>query len=378
MNAASPGPADIKVSVAMITYNHERFIAQAIEGVLMQQTDFAVELVIGEDCSTDGTRAIVRRYGERYPERIRLLLPERNLGAHANAVATSNVCRGKYIALCEGDDYWTDLFKLQKQVDFLEAHPECAICFHNVTVVYADQRHGSHYFCPPDQKEISTLEDLLVSNFIPTCSVIYRRGLFGEIPSWFNELAITDWPLHVLNAQYGHIGYIDEVMAAFRLHAGGVWSWKDAVIKTKQMLPVYGYFYVYLDKAHRSAVRSGASNAIAAGTAAAYDADETASLASGLAFSRTALAAAVSDGYASRSFIRVTKARSYEALGFAAYRRQDLRTTRYCFARALALDPTLAENKGILSLGFEACFGERASMIRRDIMRRLLRAHSPR
>ena len=87
MNAASPGQTDVKVSVAMITYNHERFIAQAIEGVLMQQTDFKVELVIGEDCSTDGTRAIVRRYGERYPEQIRLLLPERNLGAYANALA---------------------------------------------------------------------------------------------------------------------------------------------------------------------------------------------------------------------------------------------------------------------------------------------------
>ena len=138
MNAASAGQADVKVSVHMITYNHERFIAQAIEGVLMQQTDFAVELVIGEDCSTDGTRAIVRRYGERYPERIRLLLQERNLGARANALATLNACRGQYIALCEGDDYWTDPTKLQKQVDFLESHPECSLCFHRVLVVYED------------------------------------------------------------------------------------------------------------------------------------------------------------------------------------------------------------------------------------------------
>ena len=108
MNAVNPDANDIKVSVCMITYNHERFIAQAIESVLMQETDFRVELVIGEDCSTDGTRAIVREFGERFPERIRLLLPEHNLGMMPNFVATLSACRGQYVALLEGDDYWTD------------------------------------------------------------------------------------------------------------------------------------------------------------------------------------------------------------------------------------------------------------------------------
>ena len=133
-------PADVKVSVAMITYNHERFIAQAIESVLMQQTDFAVELVIGEDCSTDGTREIVRAYGERYPERVHPLLHEHNLGlkGHNNFVATLKACRGQYIALLEGDDYWTDPHKLQKQVDFLDGHPEYVGCFHNAMEVFDD------------------------------------------------------------------------------------------------------------------------------------------------------------------------------------------------------------------------------------------------
>ena len=114
MNATGSSLPDVKVSVAMITYNHERFIAQAIESVLMQQTDFAVELVIGEDCSTDKTRAIVCAYGERYPERIRLLLPERNQGMIPNFVATMNACQGQYIALLEGDDYWTDRIQAAK------------------------------------------------------------------------------------------------------------------------------------------------------------------------------------------------------------------------------------------------------------------------
>ena len=148
----------------------------------MQQTDFAVELVIGEDCSTDGTRAIVRALwgtlpGANPPALARAQPRERM----PNSVAALKACRGQYIALCEGDDYWTDPLKLQKQVDFLEAHPECAICFHNVTVVYTDQRLVS-LLLPAGSEGDLHVEDLLVTNFIPTCSVIYRRGLFGEIP----------------------------------------------------------------------------------------------------------------------------------------------------------------------------------------------------
>mgnify|MGYP001248218371 CR=1 FL=1 len=111
------------VSVHMITYNHEKYIAQAIEGVLMQKTNFLFELVIGEDCSTDSTRVICKEYADRYPNIIKLL-PDagKNLGMMENAIRTTMACTGKYIALCEGDDYWTDPYKLQKQVDFLEAH----------------------------------------------------------------------------------------------------------------------------------------------------------------------------------------------------------------------------------------------------------------
>jgi glycosyltransferase involved in cell wall biosynthesis len=381
MNATRPDRADVKVSVAMITYNHEAFIAQAIDSVLMQQTDFEVELVIGEDCSPDGTRSIVRDYAEKHPGIIKALLHPQNLGpAHGpgknNLVSVLRACRGQYIALLEGDDYWTDPLKLQKQVEFLEAHPECAICFHNVMVTYMDQQRTSHFFCPPDQKEISTLKDLLINNFIPTCSVIYRRGLFGEIPNWFHELPIGDWPLHVLNAQYGHIGYLDEGMAVFRIHAGGIWSSRDTVARIKQWLPMYGPLYGHLGEAHGTAIRSGASKTIAAGAAAIFEADETNSLASSLEFVRTALVAAAGAGYANRSFVRVTKARSYEALGFTAYRRRDMRIARYCYARALAFDPALARNKGILSLWFEACIGERASAMRKSITSRLLRDRS--
>ena len=126
----------MKVSVLVITYNHEKFIAQALDSVLMQETDFIYEIIVGEDCSSDQTRKIVLAYGEKYPDKVRLLLPEQNLGMMYNFITTYRACRGQYIAILEGDDYWTSDRKLQKQVDFLDSHQDCTACFHNVNVVY--------------------------------------------------------------------------------------------------------------------------------------------------------------------------------------------------------------------------------------------------
>lgn len=216
--------ADIKVSVLMITYNHESLLAQAIESVLEQQVSFEYEIVIGEDCSTDNTRAIVKAYQEKYPDRIRALLPTANLGMTHNFEETWRRCRGKYIALLEGDDYWTSPNKLQAQVDFLDSHAECSMCFHNVMVVYQDGSQAPRNFSPSDQKSISDLRDLLYENFIATPSVMFRNHLFDRLPTWFHQLKMGDWTLHILNAQFGKIGYLDQVMAVYRIHQGGVWS----------------------------------------------------------------------------------------------------------------------------------------------------------
>ena len=118
------------VSVVTITYNHEPYIAKCIEGVLMQKVDFPMEFIIADDCSTDGTQSICRSYAERYPELIRIITSGCNVGAVLNEQRAFMVAQGKYIATCEGDDYWTDPDKLQKQVDFLEAHPDFSVCFH--------------------------------------------------------------------------------------------------------------------------------------------------------------------------------------------------------------------------------------------------------
>lgn len=130
--------SDKMVSVFMLAYNHEKYIAEAIESVLMQKTDFDFDIVIGEDCSTDATRHIVLEYAQKYPNKIKPILHNVNVGAMLNQMYVLEACTGKYVAMCEGDDYWTDPFKLQKQVDFLEANKEYVLTTHGYRIVKYD------------------------------------------------------------------------------------------------------------------------------------------------------------------------------------------------------------------------------------------------
>jgi len=216
----------MKVSVQMVTFNHEQFIAKAIDSLLMQRTNFDYEIVIGEDCSTDNTRNILLEYNEKYPGKFVLLLNEKNLGMQKNGSQALRACKGEYVALLEGDDYWTCPEKLQKQVDFLDSHPECATCFHDALIVHEDGIEEPKSY-RPSQKDFSTVTDLLFDNFIPTSSVMFRRCLFAKIPDWISTLKMGDWPFHILNAHHGKVGYIDETMSIYVVHRGGVWSTKD-------------------------------------------------------------------------------------------------------------------------------------------------------
>ncbi len=243
----------IKVSIAMITYNHEEFIAKALDSILMQSTSFEYEVVIGEDCSTDKTRNILIDYKSKYPEKIQLLLNEKNLGMHRNSNQTLESCKGEYIALLEGDDYWTTPQKLQKQADFLDSHPECAICFHNVMEIYRDSNLEPHPVFSGDIKEFYTLDDLLVRNFIPTAATMYRNGLIKKVPDWVSLLPMGDWPLHILNAMHGKIGYINEIMAVHLNHKGGAWAsmrqnWLE---QHKAIILLYNNLYNHLDAKYR-------------------------------------------------------------------------------------------------------------------------------
>jgi glycosyltransferase involved in cell wall biosynthesis len=249
----------VKVSVAIITYNHENFIAQAIESILMQVVNFDYEIIIGEDYSTDKTRNIVIEYQNRFPHRIKPLLHDKNMGLMRNCIQTIEACCGQYIALCEGDDYWTSPHKLQKQVDFLENHPEYAMCFHNAISICEHGSKEPQTFCPVDQKKIATLEDLIVGNFIPTCSVMFRRGLFNGFPNWCYSLRIGDWPLHIFNAQHGKIKYINEIMGVYRIHSGGVWSSMRDIQQCKEAIKMLDYVNVYLRYEYEKQIKTSKS-----------------------------------------------------------------------------------------------------------------------
>jgi glycosyltransferase involved in cell wall biosynthesis len=230
----------MKVSVLVMTYNHAEFITQALDSALMQETRFPYEIIVSEDCSTDGTREIVQAYHRRFPEKIRLILSDHNLASNAVVVRGIDAARGQYVALLDGDDYWTSPYKLQKQADFLDSHPECALCFHNARVLHDDGSQEPWLWTPAHHPQITTLADLWMGNYIATCSTMFRRGLFPQLPAWYESFfPITDWPLHILNAEHGKIGYLNEVMGVYRYHSGGYYSQLSQREKLRETLKFY-------------------------------------------------------------------------------------------------------------------------------------------
>ena len=222
---SSPTPL---VSVLTLAKNHEHFIAACIESVLVQQTDFAVEHIIVDDCSTDGTRQIIADYAYKH-ESISPVFLSGGAKPGRNVLALFQKCRSKYVAICDGDDYFTDPLKLQKQVNFLEKHPECSLCFHPVDVVYEDGSPSRVYptddMLPKVGNGLYTLKDLLFSNFIQTNSAVYRWRFRDGLPDWFDpSLVPGDWYWHLLHAEVGSIGFMREHMAAYRRHAKSLYA----------------------------------------------------------------------------------------------------------------------------------------------------------
>lgn len=203
------------VSIRTSAYNHGKYIRQCIEGILMQKTDFAFEYIIGEDFSTDDTREIVMEYAAKYPDIIRVVTADYNVGMKANGERCIMRCRGKYMALCEGDDYWTDPYKLQKQVSYMEEHPECALVYTKARTVRLDS--ATTIIGEPIDPEYG----LLVKNVIPTLTTCIRRDVIEEYTATA-ELSgkiwpAGDYPQWLWIAQKYEIHFIDEVTSAYRV-----------------------------------------------------------------------------------------------------------------------------------------------------------------
>jgi glycosyltransferase involved in cell wall biosynthesis len=232
----SPAP---KVSVFVLTYNHVSWIAQALDSALAQEAPFTYELVVADDCSTDGTREIVRDYERRHPDRIRTFLPESNLGVEGIWPAAARRCRGEYVAILEGDDYWTSPAKLARQAAMLDAQPGWASCFHRATLFHDDGAAPPRPATPAFDREVFELDDLIRACFVPFLTVMFRRRVLAGIPDWAFSYAWFDWLFHIYCARQGPIGFLDEDMGAYRVHRGGNWSARDRSAQLEEDLRVY-------------------------------------------------------------------------------------------------------------------------------------------
>ncbi len=221
------------VSVCILTYQHVGFIAQAIEGALMQRTEFPVEILVGEDGSTDGTREVCLDYAQRFPDRVRVFVRDRKDVVFIDGLPrggfnfrmTLREARGEFIALCEGDDFWTDPDKLQRQVDYLRHHSDCVGCFHDACLVDLDGRTiAESYFQTPQEKfnQRDVLDSLMSRE--PTCSLLFRRSAYVDpLPDWYLRRP-NDLALDILLTNQGSLGFINHNMSAYRIHSGGIWS----------------------------------------------------------------------------------------------------------------------------------------------------------
>lgn len=211
------------LSILCITYNHEAFVAQALESFLAQTTTFDVEIVVSDDCSTDSTVAVVERFRQRAGPRLRLLQSAVNLGVARNLRRALAACRGRYIAFCEGDDHWRGSCKLQAQVDFLEANPAYVLTFHDAIVVDADGRERGVQLPRSLQRDVSPAE-LVATRSISTLTVCFRN-LVHELPPELDQAPALDLCLWSLLGHHGAAKYMRDIEpAVYRVHAGGIFS----------------------------------------------------------------------------------------------------------------------------------------------------------
>jgi glycosyltransferase involved in cell wall biosynthesis len=235
---------DPLLSVRIATFQHVRYIAQCLDSVLSQQTDFPFEIIIGEDCSTDGTREIVFDYADRYPDRIRVITADMNVGIKANGQRMRQACRGKYVALLEGDDYWCDPLKLQKQVDFLEQHPDYVICYHDFNMLDADS--GAMEPSPLTEydkrdAEARTLETCDI--WIQTLTICHRNVLHEMEPEQLHVLNGDNFWISLLGT-HGKGKWLGDIIepGVYRQHAGGIWSSLDEPSRIATQM--HSYFWI--------------------------------------------------------------------------------------------------------------------------------------
>ena len=205
------------VTIECITYNHESYIRQCLDGFVMQKTDFRFEAIVHDDASTDGTAAIIRDYAEKYPDIIKPICETENQYSKGGFALIGKIMRekyeyGKYVAECEGDDYWTDPLKLQKQVGYMESHAECSMTCSRVKL-YSNKLDKciGECFCYPRSSKVD-ISDIVKrgGRFISTCSIVYRKSIMEGYPDYCLNCHVGDYPLQIHAGMKGEVYYLND------------------------------------------------------------------------------------------------------------------------------------------------------------------------
>lgn len=206
------------LTVVMLVYNKAEFLADAIESVLGQKCSYKFKLLISDDSSTDGSLSIAKSYQQRFPDKIDIIEHSANKGLIGNSIDAFESVQTKYMAICDGDDFFCSKHKLQRQIDYMENHPDCAICFHKALNYYVST--GEKTLSNPKQKRVLTILDMATSNYVSSCTAMFRNHINGKLPDWFKLASTNDLPLNLLTASHGDIHFIPSVMSVYRKEYG--------------------------------------------------------------------------------------------------------------------------------------------------------------
>ncbi len=237
-----------KISVVITAYNHERYIAQCLDSILTQKGFFDLEIILGDDCSTDRTHTIMESYQERHPGLMKMMPNDRNLGVTKNLQRCLEACSGDYIAICEGDDYWTDEYKLQKQMEFLADHPEFSMCFSAFMIRNEEENTLAPFgFQVQLEKDVLSTADLIEENYIGNFSCcMYRARAIREIPREIFSVFTVDWMFNMACGELGPIGFMRERMSVYRKHGQGAWTGRPELEQLDAILPLIDTYNRFL------------------------------------------------------------------------------------------------------------------------------------
>lgn len=251
------------VSVLCCSYNHEKFIGDALENIVKQETNFPFEVIVSDDASTDGTQDIIKTYASKYQKIIKAILRDKNVGVGQNYYEALTKVNSKYLAICDGDDYWIDKNKLQKQISFMESNPDYSICcsdvrWHYINVNKNDTIFKVRSYMPQEMrnKEYFSFEDLLNCRFIASASCVLRWEMQGNVPIWLKNHCVIDFPLTLIHSSYGKIKVFDETLAQYNIHENGVSRQEQTQSYKNKMNDILNYVDGYTQYRHTKEINN--------------------------------------------------------------------------------------------------------------------------